>query len=560
MKKTIHYFWKISAVFVISTLLSCTGMYDTLREFAEEETIYPTSFDTISGKIGFERVEIDLCSKGRVPASMMKLAKAKKTVIECSFFERPFVIDSVCSWVNITGLTEPGEYIFKIYTEDEYGNKSIPKEISLVPYTSNDLEQMVLLSPKVMESSSTALIEWENKLSGILFDCYGYSYEYSDRDGTIHAGNGEGDIPSFFVENITKGSTIPIQITLRIAPKKNNSLIIDTINWTSVIPLTISESASDVIFLKVPVSAYTIDLNDPHGSQSCSFSWTKVENVESYILKISTSSSFPPDKTFKLNTGDVNSIDVSIHELGEIVANGSARCYWTIVPSSIKPIVNTQIRALNIFRKISPYGLWLFDDPTNLFKADIGQALIEVSSGDRIKPVDGPSVNDNAVFVPELSYLTCKHGIIPKSGNNYVNEYTVLLNLKLSSFKWFSIADINSTNGNGEWFISPTGELSLNGWWNSSNANMKVNTWHRVIYSVNLEKSVKIYLDGKLTKSISASSSWKNGDYALRPEFYLFRDDNSWNDRNNAYVSEFIIWDIPLNELEVEQLDKIKFR
>jgi len=559
-KQAIYYSLKILIIFTISILFSCTGMYDTLREFATEETIYPTSFDTIAGKIGFERVEIDLSTKGRIPTSQMKLAKAKKTVIECSFFEKPLEIDSVCSWVNITGLTEPEEYAFKIYAEDEYGNRSIPKEISLTPYTSYDVEQMILLSPKVTESSSTALMEWENKLSGVLFDCYGYSYEYSDKNGIIHTGNGEGDIPSFFIENITKGNITPVEITLRITPKKNSSSIIDTINWTSVIPLTISESASDVIFLKAPVTAHTIDLNDRNGSQSCSFSWTEVENVESYILKVSTSSSFPSDKTFELNTGNVSSIEVSIQELGEIVADGSARCYWTIVPSSIKPTVNTQIRAINILRKISPCGLWLFDDSTDLFKAGIGQPLVEVSAGDRIKPVEGPSVNDKAIFVPELSYLTCKHGIIPKSGNNYVNKYTVLLNLKLSSFKWFSIADINSVNSNGEWFISPNGELSLNGWWNSSNANMKANTWHRAIYSVNLDESVKIYLDGKLTKNISTGSSWKDGDYALRPEFYLFKDDNSWNDRNDAYVSEIIIWDISLNEMEVEQLDKIKFR
>ena len=73
----------------------------SLREFATEETVYPASFDTITGKIGFERVEIDLSTKGRIPPSKMKLQKAKKTVIECSFFDSPMIIDSVCSWVNI---------------------------------------------------------------------------------------------------------------------------------------------------------------------------------------------------------------------------------------------------------------------------------------------------------------------------------------------------------------------------------------------------------------------------------------------------------------------------
>src|SRR5690606_31920154 len=140
---------------------SCTDMFDSLKEFATGETIYPASFDTVAGKIGFERVEIDLSKTGRVASSQMKLAKAAKTIVECSYFDEPLVIDSLCSWVSITGLTEPGEYTFKIYTEDEDGNRSIPKEISLVPYTSHDLEQLELLSPKITTSSSAALLEWE---------------------------------------------------------------------------------------------------------------------------------------------------------------------------------------------------------------------------------------------------------------------------------------------------------------------------------------------------------------------------------------------------------------
>lgn len=562
MKKQIIFFlWITSAVFAVSTFVSCTDMYDTLREFATEETIYPSGFDTISGKIGFERVEIDLSTKGRIPASEMKLSKAKKTVIECSYFDNPLVIDSVCSWVNISGLTEPAEYTFKIFTEDEYGNRSIPKEISLVPYTSYDLDQMELLSPKVTESSSTILLEWENKLSGVLFDCYGYSYNYNDKNGSPQTGGGEGDMPSFFIENVTKGNTIPVEITLHITPKKNNIPIIDTVNWSSIIPLNISESAGDVIFLKTPVTTDIIDLNDANGSSLCHFSWTKVESVDSYTLKISTSSDFPVDKTFEFNVGDVSSVDLYTSEITEIVTNGSTRCYWTIVPSSINHSVNTQTRGLSIYRQLAPAGMWLIDDADNPFKAVIGQPLIEGgSSGAIITIADGPSDNDKAVFVPELSYLTCRHGITPRSGSTYVNEYTILMNIKLSAFKWFSIADIDSSNNNGELFISPNGELSINGYWNSANTNMTLNKWHRVIYSVKLDEFIKIYLDGKLIKTVSTGASWIDGIYALRPELHLFKDDNSWNDRNNVYVSEIIVWGFALNDMEAERLDEIKFR
>jgi hypothetical protein len=560
MKKQKKYLlWIIAVVFLLSGF-SCTDMYDSLREFATEETVYPASFDTITGKIGFERVEIDLSTKGRIPPSKMKLQKAKKTVIECSFFDSPMIIDSVCSWVNITGLTEPEEYTFKVYTEDEYGNRSIPQEISLTPYTSHDLNQLELLSPLITESSSTALIEWNSKLSGVLFDCYAYSYSYKDNDNVTQTGTGTGDLPSFFVENVRKGNTIPVELTLKIRPKKNGISILDTISWPSIINLNISESASDVIFLKTPTASQVIDLNNTNDSEIYHFSWTTVENIDSYTLKISTSSNFPTDKTFELNAGNVSSIDLYSSQIKEVVANGSARCYWTIVPSSSDHTSSTQTRALNIYRQIPPIGMWLFDNGDDLFKAKIGQPLIEVSPGTKITLSNGPTENDKAVLVPELSYLTCRHGITPQSGSTYVNEYTLLMNIKLSAFKWFSIADIDNSNSNGELFISPNGELSINGYWNSASKNMQLNEWHRVIYSVKLNEFVKIYLDGTLIKTISTDSSWIDGMYALRPELYLFKDDNSWNDRNNAYVSEIVMWNFPLNDMEAEHLDEIKFR
>ena len=557
-KQKIYLLWITAVVFFLSGF-SCTDMYDSLREFATEETVYPASFDTIAGKIGFERVEIDLSTKGRIPSSKMKLEKAKKTVIECPHFDSPMIIDSVCSWVNITGLTEPEEYTFKIFTEDEYGNRSIPQEISLIPYTSHDLNQMELLSPLITESSSTALIEWNSKLSGVLFDCYAYSYSYKDNDNVIQTGTGTGDLPSFFVENVRKGKTIPVELTLKIRPKKNGISILDTINWPSIINLNISESASDVIFLKTPTASQVIDLNDAKESQTCSFSWTKVENIDSYTLKISTNASFPTDKTFELNLGNILSFNLDLSEIEKIVANGSARCYWTIVPTTAYS-TSTQTRALIIYRKIPPSGMWLFDDINDLFKAEIGKPLIEVSSGIIITPADGPTPEDKAVFIPELSYLKCQHGISPNPGKTYVNEYTLSMNLKLTSFRWFSIADINSANNNGELFISPYGEISVNGYWNSASANMKLNEWHRVMYSIKLDEFVKIYLDGNLVKTISTNASWVDGMYALRPELLLFKDDNSWNDRNNAYTSEIIIWGTSLNNMEAAQLDEIKFR
>lgn len=554
MKKRTFCLSTVFALLAICGCLSCTDMFDSLKEYATEETIYPAGFDTIAVKIGFERAEIELSTRGRIPASQLNLAKATKTIVECPLFDEPLVIDSVSSWVNLTGLTERDEYNLKVYTEDEDGNRSIPKEISFVPYTSADLEQMELLAPKIIESSSTAVLEWENKLSGILYDCYRYTYEYTDKDGAVQRGGGTGDIPSFFIENIVKQLTVPVQLTLHIIPKKNGASIIDTVNWLTTIPVTLPESASDVIFLKAPLSAHSINLNNTTGGELFPFSWTAVAGADSYTLKISSSSDFPADKTLAFDVTNDTMLALSADQLAGLVTQGSASCYWTVVPTHGNTTVNTQTRILNIYRKLVPAGDWLFDDPADLFKARIGQPLIETSpSGSSVTLADGPTASDKAVFVPELAYLTANHLIAPQPNDVYVNEYTVSMNIKLSGFKWFSIADINSSNNNGEWFISPLGELSLNGWWGAASKNMTLNNWHEVVYSVKLDEHVKIYLDGRLVKVINTNASWKNGDYALRPELHLFKDDNSWNDRNTAYVSRVTMWPVALNDMEVAQ-------
>lgn len=547
-------------ILTIFTQLSCSKMFDSLKEFADKETIYPASFDTIGGRIGFNRVEIDLSTKGRVFSNELKLAKAVKTIVESSYFKEPLVIDTVCSWINLNGLTEPEEYTFKIYTVDSYGNRSIPKEVSITPFTSQDLEQLELISPRITASSSSAVLEWENVLSGVAFDCYGYSYKYTDKDGTVHIGTDIGDRPNIILENLTKEQIYPIEITLKIIPKKNNAPIIDTVHWTSVISLKIPENVSDAIFLKTPISPHKIDLNATNNNTIFPFSWAKAANIESYTLKISNSSAFDQPNTISWDLGNVSSVDLSRADLESIVTKGSGKFFWTVVPTSGNSNVVNQIRSITIYRPIKPTGVWLFDEITDPFKATVGTPLSEVSlvPANRIQSVSGPTSKDHAVFVPERSYLTCFHGIDREIGDDFVHQYTLSMRIKVPSFKWFSIVDIDEFNNNGEFFISPSGEVGIDGFWNSSTKNISINTWHNIVYAVDLDNLIKVYIDGQLVKTITTGNNYKNGRYALRPNLYLFRDDATWNNVNTVSVSEVMVWKEVLNETEVAQMNEIK--
>jgi hypothetical protein len=139
-------------------------IYDSVEKFVDGEVVYIDKLDGIKKvQVGYERVEIDLLEAGRIPASQIRMTKATKTVIECPDFTEPGnrrVIDSICSWVNVTGLTQLKNYELTIYTEDEFGNRSLPMKTSVKPSTEENLNSIEITPPSISASSSSAQIEW----------------------------------------------------------------------------------------------------------------------------------------------------------------------------------------------------------------------------------------------------------------------------------------------------------------------------------------------------------------------------------------------------------------
>lgn len=213
------------ALVAVILTASCEGMHDSLESYSGE-IVYPAKYDTIVGHIGYERVEIDLMKAGRVPSSQIRLGKAQKTVVE--YDDEVLVIDELVSWVNITGLQQPKLYRFRIYTIDEYGNKSVPQEIALIPFTASDVASLAVNSPRVLMSPSAAAIDWPNGLSSVLFNYEGLSYSYTDRDGVVREGE-RGQDSRFFIANLAPGERTTVNIRYEVVPKINNVPILDPV-------------------------------------------------------------------------------------------------------------------------------------------------------------------------------------------------------------------------------------------------------------------------------------------------------------------------------------------
>lgn len=214
--------------FCVALVSSCSKMYDNLEKYAGE-TIYPGRFDTIVGRVGFERVEIDLMKAGRVPAGQIKLGKAMKTVVE--YDNKQVTIDSLASWLNIKDLKVSKLYRFKIYTIDEHGNRSVPQQIGLIPYTETDLGNLVLPSPQALTSPSAAVLTWPTGLSSAVLTYYGLKYSYKDKNGATKEGE-RAQNPRILMANLNAGAIASVDINYKIIPKVNGTPILDTV-WVA---------------------------------------------------------------------------------------------------------------------------------------------------------------------------------------------------------------------------------------------------------------------------------------------------------------------------------------
>ena len=216
----------ILAWLILLGMNSCNkGMYDNIEKFGEEK-VYPAKFDTISGKIGFERVEIDLMKAGRIPSNQIYLGKASKTIVE--YDKERITIDSVVSWINIPNLKLSKLYRFRVYTQDEFGNKSVPQEIALIPYTKSELTTIAVQSPRIFASPTTAVLDWANNISSILLTYCDLSFSYVDQTGQKHEGT-RAENPRIFAGNLKTGDEINVDVDYRVVPKVNGIEILDTV-------------------------------------------------------------------------------------------------------------------------------------------------------------------------------------------------------------------------------------------------------------------------------------------------------------------------------------------
>ncbi|MDP1676043.1 MAG: T9SS type A sorting domain-containing protein [Bacteroidota bacterium] len=194
-------------------------------------------------------------------------------------------------------------------------------------------------------------------------------------------------------------------------------------------------------------------------------------------------------------------------------------------------------------------GWWKFDDNANILKAETGTALNLVGTHQIIA---GPTAGNGAVRIGIGSYYTMRHGIIANGGGTLVNEYTLMIDFKVSSLdKWkcFFQTDISNTS-DGECFINQTAAtigVAATGY---SSFSITANEWYRFTISVKNGTQFKYYIDGQLINNGTVQAV--DGRFALDSLLLMFADNDGEDD--NIDCAEIAIWNSALSATDIATL------
>lgn len=195
-------------------------------------------------------------------------------------------------------------------------------------------------------------------------------------------------------------------------------------------------------------------------------------------------------------------------------------------------------------------GWWKFDDPSSLQKAEAGYGKDLVLIGTQTLAA-GPEAGNSAARIGIGSYYKMQHQVPPNGGGNYVNEYSLSFDFKVSSTNvwhaFFQTAEAN--NNDGDFFINPSGNIGVAAVGYSA-LSINANEWYRMVVSVKNGSHFNCYLDGQLLMIGNPQSI--DGRFSLEDLLLIFADDDG--EDAEIYCAELAIWDQVLSTEQVAEL------
>lgn len=548
LKKTARISLLLSAL--AATGVSCGDVYDNVRNFSMKEVVYPAHFDTIFVRSGYERVEIDLVKEGRLPSSMIYLGKAKKTVVE--YDNEKLEYDSVCSWLNITGLTLPKLYRFFVYTVDEYGNRSVPVEDALTPYTSVDRDALAAPNPNILSLAGFAAVEWPGGLSSDIMDFLSMTYSYTDREGRRRETTTRNEL--IFVNNVNANEEVTVDVTFWVIPKvrvKNEMVrILDSVAFTQQVEVTMSSDITPVEFVATP---------------------------SRMALLVGKSKVAVPSLPYGLTWTSSNPAVATVNANGLITARATGTATITVRSEALENATTTvevtvpDVVGIPAADKLA--GVWKFEDGNDLVKAWLGSDLVPYGNGESpggvFTSIAGPQ-STKGVKIGAGSYYAVRHEAPASGGGKNVNEYTLMMDVLIPGngySAWRSIFNPLPDNiQNGVVWTSNglIGEATLGGYTDAAKA-LQPDTWHRIVFAAQLSNekrnnAFRLYIDGEYSGWEAVYTEAKPDNITIDGRLSLYADAFyiGYDVRGAGFAApnfaEIRIWSVRLTDEQIRAL------
>jgi hypothetical protein len=518
----------MTVLFFAAMTVSCRDIYDNIKEFSMEEIVYSAHYDTIFGKPGYERVEIDLVKEGRLPSSLIRLGKATKTIIEYDSISLRY--DSLFSWINLTGLTQPKLYRFRIYTaDDNFEDRSTPLNIDIAPYTSFDREALAVPAPNITTKSDFVVINWNGGLTSDVMEFRGLIYSYADKNGDSITRT-KWKEPEFYLTGLEKGKDATVNVRYWVTPKLDREKILDSIYFDQSLTVTLEDSA----LINFAVSP------------------TRMALVPG-MSKIVT-----PNIEYGLTWTSSNPSVAMVNTLGVVTARTSGTTTITVKsepvdnPAKIEVTV-TDVSAIPAGGRLA--GMWTFEDGNDPVKASLGVDL--AATGGNFSSIAGPN-NTKAVKIGAGSYYAIPHEITANGGGSKVNEYTLMMDIRGTAAEFANGLSIFNNhagnNGNGVLWINDEGKIGNDDLGGYSSTGLRANTWYRVVIAAKLGESFKVYINSTLAFTASSNTNI-DGLMSLLPTnmFYVGHDDNGAGYAAPDFA-ELRIWNTLLTDEQIRTL------
>jgi hypothetical protein len=516
----------MTMLFFAALSVSCSEIYDNIKEFSVEEIVYPAHYDTIFGRPGYERVEIDLSKEGRLPSWMMKLGKATKTIIEYDTVSLRY--DSLFSWINITGLTQPKLYRFRIYTtDDNFEDRSTPLPIDIAPYSSFDRDALAVPTPNITTKSDFVAINWNGGLTSEVMEFRGLIYSYADKNGDS-VNVRKWVEPEFYLTGLEKGKETSVNVRYWVTPKLDGENILDSVYFDQELLVTLEDSAlirfaaSPARMALTPGRMKVATANIEYG-----LTWTSSNtNVALVSSGGVITARNPGTAIITVRSEPVDypaTVEVTVTDVSSIPANGRL------------------------------VGMWTFEDGNDLVKASVGNDL--VATGSSFTSTAGP-INTKAVKIGRNSYYAIQHEIAATGGSN-VNEYTLMMDIRGSAEEfgnWLSVFNTKAGNeGDGVLWIDGDGKIGSANLGGYSSEVLRPNIWQRVVISAKLGGSFKVYINGSLAWSASAGTE-ADGLMSLLTDALYIGYDGKGGGYQGPEFAEIRIWNTSLTDAEISTL------